>query len=474
MENATSSPFNTLLERFNRWIQESIMIKLLSIGFLMLILLIPSAWIRELIYERQQRADEAMEEVTSKWSGSQTLTGPVLVIPYTSREVIDRGKDGKEIREHIENAFFLPEHLDASGTIDPEVRHRGIFDAVVYKASLTLQSTFSQPDFKKLSIPEDLVRWDEAYYVFGITDVRGINDSLAIIANDVALEAEPSNDIGVTIRKTNRQTSDSYFSEKPTPSGSSNKGIMAKAGWHDQNSFASKVDIQLSLKGSRSLEFIPVGKTTAVKLSGQWNNPSFDGAFLPDSHEISENSFAANWKILHFNRPFSQQWVQNNQELGDSNFGVKLLLPVDQYQKSMRTAKYGALIILLTFMALFLLEITQKIRIHPFQYILIGAALTIYYTLLLSLSEHIGYNAAYVIASLATVTLVSLYSRSFFPAARLSIQLAALMGVFYTFIFLIIMEQDFSLLLGSVGLFIIIATLMYFSRNVKWYKEVPQ
>jgi inner membrane protein len=257
-----------------------------------------------------------------------------------------------------------------------------------------------------------------------------------------------------------------------TPEAADN-GILARLNWKNAESFVGDVNIKLKLKGSKRLDFIPAGKTTSVKLTGTWNNPSFDGEFLPASREITESGFSATWKVLHFNRPFSQQWVGNKQELSGADFGVKLLIPVDQYQKSIRTSKYGVLIILLTFMALFLVEITQKIRIHPFQYILIGAALIIYYTLLLSFSEHLGYDLAYIISSAATVALISAYATTFFRNSKLAILFCVLLVIFYTFIYVIILQQDFSLLLGSIGLFIIIGTLMYFSRKVNWYKETP-
>ncbi len=198
---------------------------------------------------------------------------------------------------------------------------------------------------------------------------------------------------------------------------------------------------------------------------------SFDGEFLPDPSSISEAGFSASWKILHYNRPFAQQWKGNEQSLSGSEFGIKLLPPVDQYQKSMRTSKYAALIILLTFVSLFLVEITQKIRIHPFQYILIGVALIIYYSLLLSLSEHLGYNLSYLISSAATVILIGLYSTTFLQTKKLSILFSILLVIFYTFIFVIILQQDYSLLLGSIGLFVIVGLVMYFSRKINWYKD---
>ena len=470
METNTS-PFN-LLEKFNKWIQDSIMVKLFSIGFLILILLIPSAWIQDLIYERQQRADQVIEEVANKWSGRQTISGPILVIPFKKQEVIDRGKDGKEIHEVIEKAFFLPEQLDINGIVNPEVLHRGIFDAVVYESSMKISSVFSKPDFKSLAIPENAVLWNEAYLVLGISDLRGISENPVFTIGERSLTAEPSNNLGVLVMNNRNESHPNYSYEQTQSTKSlSGTGIITKLTWQSAESFSDKVDIKLNLKGSHRLDFIPVGKTTNVKLTSSWNNPSFDGEFLPNSREISTHGLIASWKILHFNRPFSQQWTENNQELSGSDFGVKLLMPVDQYQKSIRTAKYGVLIILLTFMALFLVEITQKIRIHPFQYILIGAALIIYYTLLLSFSEHVGYNVAYVISSLATVMLISTYSTTFFHNKKMAVLFSGLLIIFYSFIYVIILQQDFSLLLGSIGLFLIIAMLMYFSRKVNWYRQ---
>jgi inner membrane protein len=466
METLTQ-PTN-LLERFNKWIQESIMIKLFSIGFLIIILLIPSSWIDDMIIERQQRAGEVINEITDKWSGNQTMAGPIIVIPYRKQEIIDHGKDGKEIKEHVEKAFFLPETLGINGTVSPEILHRGIFDAVVYESSLQITSTFNTPDFNTLAIPEEMVDWKGAYMIFGITDLRGISDNPTLLIGDKSFTAEPSNNIGVSIVSKRRENNQLYAHQDRKTIASSS-GIVAKLGWENAESFKGNVSFKLKLKGSQRLDFVPTGKTTLVKLTGPWADPSFDGEFLPETREINEKGFTASWKVLHFNRPFSQQWTGANQELSGADFGMKLLVPVDQYQKSIRTSKYSVLIILLTFIALFLIEITQRVRIHPFQYILIGAALIIYYTLLLSFSEHLGYNIAYIISSVVTVLLISLYSTTFFPNKKLSSLFSVLLILSYTFIFVIILQQDFSLLLGSIGLFIIISLLMYFSRKVKWY-----
>jgi inner membrane protein len=468
--NTTTSM--TLIERFNAWLQDSIMIKLLSIGFMILILLIPAAWMQELIRERQQRADEVINEVASKWSASQTISGPVLVIPFKKHEVIDRGKDGVEIREHVERAYFLPQDLNVKGEVKPTLLNRGIFDAVVYSSQLSLRSEFAAPDFKSLNIDEKDVMWSDAFLTFGITDLRGISDNPTFKAGESILTAEPSSNLGISTSRPDDTGGDYYTSTSSQNSNFTSSGIIARLNWANKESFTKNISIDLPLKGSKSLNFIPAGKTTNVTLTGAWADPSFDGEFLPETRELTKDGFSATWKVLHFNRPFAQQWVESNQHLSGSEFGVKLLIPVDQYQKSMRTAKYGALIILLTFIALFLVEITQKIRIHPFQYILIGVALTIYYTLLISISEHLGYNLSYLISSAATVVLIALYSSTFLSTSKLVLIFATLLVGFYSFIFIIIQEQDYSLLIGSFGLFFIVAVLMYFSRKINWYKNV--
>lgn len=449
------------------------MVKLASIGFLLLILLIPGSWINNIIEERQSRSIEMIREVSDKWSGPQTLTGPVLVVPFIVKEVIDLGKGEKEIREHTERAYFLPRTLQVKGLVTPEKLSRGLFDAVVYQSELNIAASFASPDFKSLAVEEDLVQWQDAYMVFGISDVRGISDSLSFRVNGNPYTAEPSSNIGIKVSSMNSRMNNPYASHIPTPStrDAGANGIIIKTPAVNAADLTGKVDIALKLKGSERLNFTPTGKSTSVAIEGPWADPSFDGEFLPESREISDDAFKAEWKVLHFNRPFPQQWKNDDESIENADFGVRLMVPVDQYQKSIRSSKYSVLVILLTFIALFLVEITQRIRIHPFQYILIGAALTIYYILLLSLSEHVGYNTAYLLASIATVILITAYSRTFLPARNLVTLFSALLAVFYAFILVIIQEQDYSLLLGSIGLFLIIALLMYFSRKVKWYNS---
>ena len=460
----------TLLDRFNRWLKESITVKLGSIGFLILILLIPNSWIQDLMLERQQRAKDVIVEISSKWSGSQTLTGPILVLPFLTTQEIKRADNSIEKRVITKNAYFLPEDLTIDSKVNPEILHRGIFDAVVYQAQFEINSEFSYPNLSKLRLNESQIKWKGAYVIMGISDLKGINESPSLKVGTKELVAEPSNRLGVSIQQFSNELDD-YNGQYYQTSEFLTNGIKAHLNWDNKENFTSNIAIHLNMKGSDRLSFVPSGKTTQVHVEGPWSNPSFDGAFLPVNREINKNGFSADWKILHFNRPFDQSWKTDNVELSNADFGLRLLIPVDQYQKSIRTSKYGILIILLTFVSLFLVEIIKKIRIHPFQYILIGAALIIYYTLLISLSEHVGYNNAYWLSTFLTVGLLGLYSKSFMSELKLVSFFVSVISVIYTFIFIIILQQDFSLLIGSLGLFIITGMIMFFSRKVNWYKE---
>jgi inner membrane protein len=462
-----TQPAPSVFERFNQWITESIMVKLFSIGFLILILLIPTSWIEDLIRERQYRSDEVIREVSDKWSGRQLLSGPVLRIPFTKKEKTKTWHEGKQVEEIIETdhySYFLPEDYNVKSDITTEVRKRGIFEVVVYKSDIGMNAQFTIPDFSGWYIPDEQVHWKEAVLLNGISDLRGIGENPIVKTGEKTLVSEPLSDIGVAVNSYSQ--ANVVQPDDATPNLYPTSGIITPLGWLSKPETMLNVNVQLNLKGSESLYFVPTGKSTEVTSASSWPSPSFEGKLLPE-HTVTDSGFNAVWKVLSFNRPFSQKWVDNEQSLSGSEFGVRLLITADQYQKSTRTAKYGVMIILLAFTALFLVEITTKTRIHPFQYILIGVALIIYYTLLLSFSEQVGYNAAYAIASIATTILVTLYSTTFLKSK--SVLFGLLMVSFYTFIFIIIQAQDFSLLIGSIGLFLIIGLLMYFSRNIKWY-----
>jgi inner membrane protein len=225
----------------------------------------------------------------------------------------------------------------------------------------------------------------------------------------------------------------------------------------------------IKFNGSSHLRFVPLGRATDVTLKSTWVTPSFDGAFLPDLRNISNDGFDAHWNVINLNRPYPQQFLGTMSGISDSAFGLTLMLPVDQYQKSLRAAKYAVLFITLTFVVFFFMQIINKVKIHPVQYVLVGLALCMFYTLLISLSEQIHFGWAYLIAASAIVLLISIYAQGTFKSIKLTLFLSSILVVLYGFIFSIIQLQDFALLVGSIGLFLALATVMIITRKIDWY-----
>lgn len=411
-------------------------IKALLIFILVLLLLIPSMMIMGLISEREQRQFEAKGEVSGKWGNAQTITGPVLVIPYYPKPGV------------LSNAFFLPERLKVNGKLLPEIRRRGIYEVAVYTSNLGIEGAFSKLDLKELNISPQQVLLKDAYLAIGINDMRGISNQAGVQWNGQGYFFNP----GVPASELFPNGM-----QVKVPLTLSDSGIVT-------GSFA----VNLELKGSGQLYFSPVGKTTAIELNSNWPNPSFDGAFLPNTRNLDAKGFNAAWQVSNLNRNFPQNWVGNSVNLHSADFGVKLFLPVDTYQQSTRAVKYAILIIGLTFLVFYFIELLQRFSVHPLQYILIGVALCVFYTLLIALAEQLNFSIAYLISALLTISLVSVYTASVLRSTRLGAGIAGALALLYGFIYVIIRSEDQALLMGSLGLFIILAIVMYFSRRIKW------
>ena len=239
---------------------------------------------------------------------------------------------------------------------------------------------------------------------------------------------------------------------------------LSEASINSGISFSSEI----SINGSEQLTFTPVGKQTIVQMQSAWPDPSFTGTQLPDTSSISKNGFTARWKSLSHTRNFPQAWKDDSYNLAAASFGTDLFIPVNGYQKTMRSVKYAVLCILLTFTAFFLIETNNKKSVHPVQYALIGFALILFYTLLLSFSEYIGFNGAYAVAAAATVGLITWFVKGLLQSMKLSVLLSMVLVLLYSYIFTILQLQDYALLLGSVGLFLTLAIVMYYSRRVQW------
>jgi inner membrane protein len=423
----------------NVWQKSKLLVKGLLIGLLVLLLLIPAYFVQNVISEREARQKEAFNEVSGKWAGRQNITGPILVLPYTETVTGDKGQT--TVLKQL--AYVLPDQLTIESTVRPEERHRGIFNVMLYSSVNKVSGKFNPLPLQQLKIDPAVVLWNEAYICMGLEDSKGLKEEIRVSWNDSTVTLNPA---------------------------AVNNGVMKEG-------FAAPVIVSpdreinfsssIAVNGSEKLLFTPVGKETTVKLSSTWPDPSFTGGQLPD-HQVTASGFTATWKSLAHTRNFPQAWKENTYNLQSASFGADLFIPVNGYQKTMRSVKYAILCILLTFAAFFIIETVNKKSVHPFQYALIGLALILFYTLLLSVSEYTGFNTAYIIASAATVGLIAWFVKGILQSSKLTTMLAVVLVLMYSYIFTILQLQDYSLLLGSIGLFLTLAVIMHFSKKIQW------
>jgi inner membrane protein len=262
-------------------ISRSVTIKIMAIGVLILVLLIPALMIQNLIREREARRDSVVKEINQKWGGSQTITGPFITVPFRDYYTDSSGTT----QYNIKYLHILPETLAITGHITHEMRKRGIFETVVYDGKLKLNGRFRRPSPEKLNTDPNNIEWEKAFLSVGITDMRGIEDKIDIIYNEKPCKTSPG-----------LKTADI------APAGVSTRIDLLAAS--DNGTFSFELD----LKGSDQLSFIPVGETNTVTINSDWPSPSFDGAFLPDKRETTDNGFLATWKVLHLNRNYPQFW----------------------------------------------------------------------------------------------------------------------------------------------------------------------
>jgi inner membrane protein len=421
---------------------ESITAKAIIIGILTLIMLIPSSMIEELISERQRLSDQVIFDLNNEWSLDQTVTGPILAIPYEYSY-----KENKKNYTEEHSFYVLPENLTINGKLFPEIKHRGIYNSILYTSNLQIFGNFPKPDFGE--VQHTKIKWDQAYIMIGLSDLRGIRNNVKLKINNMSFPAEPDG-----------------IDESIIKQGLSITPKNAAVFESDSN---INFSCAINLNGSTSINFIPTGKTTHVNISGKWDSPKFIGAFSPD-HTIDKNGFSAKWQVLHYNRNLPQTFVDKSPEFNSSSFGVNLLETVGLYQKNMRSAKYALMFIALTFVVFFFVEILSKKKIHPIQYLLVAIALILFYSLLLSISEQINFDFAYLIASLSTIALITSYTYSIFKNKGKTIVMGGILSSLYIFLYVILQLEDLALLFGSLGLFVVLGIIMYLSRRIEWYK----
>ncbi len=445
MEKQVQKPFNFGVE---------VVIKGLIILGMIVIMLIPIMLLRGMVNEREERKNEAVAAIGNSWSRSQTVCGPILSVPF-----VKLVKDGKGKTEEVRTVLsFTPDRLDITAEILPETRKYGMYEAILYKSSLRFSGEFAP--IEAVSADFGRPELEKAILTMEVGDMRGLTDRLTIdlAGKNYAAQAGGVGDLsnGRTHRYSNQ------LSVKP-----------------ELNTLGETMPFEctMELKGSEGLHFVPIGRTTDVILTGNWSHPSFTGGFAPDHNVGADNEsddFTAHWRVLDYNREIPDSWVGGLDELNHTAFGVELVTGTDQYQQNERAVKYALLFVVLTFVVFFFVEILTCKRIHAVQYLLVGAALLIFYTLLLSISEIVGFGWAYLFSSCATVGLITLYTATIFKSARQTALLSGILSGLYAYLYFILQIENYTLLVGSVGLFAILAVVMFVSRRVNWYgSETP-
>ncbi|WP_430412172.1 cell envelope integrity protein CreD [Kordia sp.] len=449
--------------KFSTWLKNSITARMAMMGLLILLLMIPLTLIQKLIKEREYRQQGVIEDINDGWGNSILVYGPILKVPYkTYEETVkydaETNNTFKEKRTIVKYAFFFPKSLNFDTNVKASPKKRNNFESAVFTTTIATSGSFDIPDFSSKSIAPENIVWEKATLLIKTTNLKGLKSEVALNINGNTYGFETNFSVTNSYKNSLDELESSFIALKDVPTTS-------------EQAF----NFSLQYNGSESIKFIPIGKVTDVKMVSDWNDPSHIGNFITQNENATEDGgFEANWRILNTNRPFSQQSFNTLPNLNEFAFGTKFIIPLDEYQKSERAAKYGFLVIGLTFLVFFLIQTLSNINIHPFQYLMIGIALVMFYTLLISISEHSSFLKAYFIAGVAVIVMITLYSKSILRYWKFPLFIGVSLTALYGFIFVIIQLESYALLVGSVGLFVILGLVMFVSRKIDWGFDADQ
>lgn len=426
----------------------SVTLKALVIGVIVLLLLIPLSMLQGVVSERAALREQAYSRVAEGWGGGVTMSGPMLIIPT---EHTIRDKDQTHIVRS--DVYLLPATLDIASklNLEAEPRRVGIYAVPVYLTDVRLRGRFEFEALKALmDRPDVTYRWDQTRLRLPLSHVGSLREVNTAKFADQTVKLGPG---GAGVYRGVDATVDL------TP--------------HVQGGVAS-FDFNVIVAGSRELSLLPLGSQTTVAIESNWPHPSFHGAFLPASREISPDGFTARWQVLELNRSYTQAWREGEASeamLAESAFGVGLHQTVDVYQRGERAIKYAILFIALTFLTFFAWERVAGIRLHPLQYLLVGLALSMFYLLLIALSEHVAFALAYGVAAVALVLLVGVYIAGALKSRTRGLMAGTVMTAVYGLLYALVLSEDYALLLGAIVLFAALAGVMLVTRKVDWYGD---
>ncbi|HYQ90451.1 MAG TPA: cell envelope integrity protein CreD [Candidatus Binatia bacterium] len=441
--------------------RSNVLLKALILGAVAIAFVVPLTMIWGVVKDRSRYRDTVTAEVAKSTAQSQTLVGPLVVVRYRERIPTASKGEVEQVREGAE--ILLPDSLSIRSKVHVETRQRGIYRVPLFRSTTGVVSGFTLPPGLGISDKHQLVGEPTAEIVFGVSDPRGIRAVPLVRLDGATLEPRPGAGLGWLKQGFN----------VALPAGAAGRRVA--------------LDVDLELMGTDRLLFLPIGSVTDVEVSSDWPHPSFVGAFLPDERSVTARGFQARWKLSRFATGVDEAMTRIRESMsgassqmpdgagGASGFlntdlGIRFVQPVDVYSQSERAVKYGFLFVFLTFVAFFLFEVLRRMAIHPIQYILCGAAVALFFLLLVSLSEHLPFAGAYLVSSLACVGLVAFYVGHVLRSAGRGLVFGGLLGTLYGFLYVILQSEDYALLLGALLLFAVLAIVMIMTRRVDWYR----
>jgi inner membrane protein len=428
--------------------------KTLIIGFLMLLLAIPLEMVSGVIGERTKNRAQATSEVARAHAGAQRLTGPVLHVPYTetfTRTVVvdvnlDKKREDTMVLSRVLTVF--PRNLDTHSNLNTETRWRGVFPVTVYTSHHEMAGRFVWPGVVPTE-PGGQIKLGQPRITMGVSDLRGLQSApvLKVAGKALAVSASP------------------VSQHLPLPLAASLDAAVLEAG------VPLDFTLALDLAGTGQIAWVPLADDNRITLSSAWPHPSFGGDFLPRERKVTDAGFKAVWSVPSLSTQAQQQFLSQEKKnvRRIDELSVSLENPVDVYRLSDRATKYGMMFIVLTFAAFFVLEVVKRWRIHPMQYLMIGAALVLFFLLLLSLSEHMAFATAYALASAACIGLLGHYLRHVLGTWRAGLGMSGMLVALYGVLYGILVSEDSALMMGSLLLFGVLATIMIATRKLDWY-----
>ncbi|HVK56942.1 MAG TPA: cell envelope integrity protein CreD [Burkholderiales bacterium] len=444
--------------------QKLLLYKAIAVLGLVLLIIVPISFIRDVVQERQERQAETVNDISSSYAGAQTIVGPILVVPYTNeyveKELDEKGNVKKLTPRRIERRLlYFPRTLNIDGALDTDFKHRGLFRVLVYDWQAKVSGAFdlpAKPAFER-DRDDSRVVVGHPFIIISVEDLRGLLRQPTAEVNGKPVTFEQGSNVEGLPNSIHAAIADLPIGEAKTISFS----------------------MDLALRGTEKLGVVPSADTTHVKLRSTWPHPNFGGRFLPDprTQHISEDGFSSQWNVTSLATNAQQQLrvaAAGAKECGKTvcadELKVHLVEPVNIYTQSDRATKYGFLFVGLTFGAFFLFELMKRLAIHPAQYVLVGLALAIFFLLLVSLSEHLEFWIAYLSAASACVGLLAFYLsyvlRSTYRGIGFGCGLSVLFGALYG----LLISEDNALVLGSLLLFAVLAGTMIVTRKIDWYR----